>query len=225
MDTLQKKVEENLAKNPFLPVYHAVADAIRDEIASCHIPAGAHLREVETAKEAGVSRTTVRRAFDILLLEGTLIVRYPNGVEAAGMERTDYTESAELRQMLDSFAARLAALRRTDEELREMENAIADLAKAKNIDAMTRADISFHTAVYRASRNSRISTIAEKNHLEFTHAKYMSAKGVVPIRERIVAEHTQILEAIRSGDAQEAFTRALLHAGILFDPQLTRDIF
>ncbi len=225
MHLLKGKVEKALKENPFQPVYKAVADAVRDEIASCRIPAGTHLREIETAKAAGVSRTTVRRAFDILLLEGSVIIRYPNGVEAAGMERTAYTESAELRQMLDSFAAKLAALRRNEDDLHKMRRAIKDLVAAEDIDGMTRADIAFHSAVYAASRNGKIEEIAKKNHLEFTHVKYMSAKGVVPIRERIVAEHSKIYEAIAAGDAQEASTQALLHAGILFDPQLTRDIF
>ena len=225
MKNLAAKVARILDKDPFMPVYMAVVCALRDEISSCRIPAGTHLKEVETAKAAEVSRTTVRRAFDVLVLEGTVVRHYPQGIEVAGMVKSSYAEAAELRQMVDSFAGRLAAVRRSEKELKTMAEAIETLRKSEIIDDMTEADIAFHKAIYRAAGNSRIEEIAAKYDLDFTHAKYMSAKGVIPIRDRIVAEHDEIYQAIRNKDSQKAFVASLLHAGILFDPQLIGEAF
>ena len=222
---LSGKVKSILEDNPFTPVYMAVVSALRDEISSCRIPAGTHLKEVETARAAEVSRTTIRRAFDVLILEGTVIRHYPQGVEVAGMVASSYKESAELRQMIDSFAGRMAAVRRSSADLKAMADSIEKLRGGTDIDEMTQADIAFHNAVYRAAGNSKIIEIVEKNGLEFTHAKYMSAKGVMPIRERIVSEHEQIYKAIKDRDSQKAFVSSLMHAGILFDPQLMGEAF
>ena len=225
LKNLENKVNNILDRDPFTPVYMAVVLALRDEISSCRIPAGTHLKEIETAKAAGVSRTTVRRAFDILILEGTVIRRYPQGVEVARMVASSYAETAELRQMVDSFAGRMAAVRRSDADLKAMEESIRALKEGNNIETLTQADISFHKAIYRAAGNKKVEEIVAKYDLDFTHAKYLSAQGVLPIRDRIVAEHTEIFKAIREQDSQKAFSKSLMHAGILFDPRLMSEAF
>ncbi len=225
MRNIAPQVNAMLREDPFLPVYMAVAKVIKSEIGSCRIPAGTHLKEVETAKDAGVSRTTVRRAFDILILEGLVIRHYPQGIEVGEMVPRTYAETAELRQMIDSFAGRMAAIRRTQADLDRMAEQVEALKRARTIDALTKADIAFHEAVYRAAGNRRVLEITEKYELDLTHAKYMSAEGVVPIRARIVAEHSQILRAIREQAPQKAFEASLRHAEILFDPLLMGSAF
>lgn len=225
MEDLSKAVQDQLDQNPFLPVYMAVVSVLYDEIRSCRLPAGTHLKENELAAACGVSRTTVRRAIDAMILEGRVIRHRPQGVEVAPMMAQDYSDTAELRQMLDSFSARLAALRRADQDLEAMQTAIVSLRTAHTTDELAAADIAFHDAIYRCTGNNMFRRIASNFNLDITHSKYLSVRAIVSIRSRIIEEHTQIFQAVADKNPDKAFQAALKHATILFDPLLLAEAF
>lgn len=71
------------------------------------------LKEAQVAQQFGVSRTTVRRAFESLLAEDWLVHNGKQGVKVTPLSMKQYKEMIELRACLDSFAARMAAVRRS----------------------------------------------------------------------------------------------------------------
>lgn len=225
MEDLSKAVQAQLDQNPFLPVYMAVVSVVYDQIRSCRLPAGTHLKEKELADACGVSRTTVRRAIDAMILDGRVIRHRPQGVEVAPMMAKDYSDTAELRQMLDSFSARLAALRRTNQDLEAMQTAIVNLRVAHSTDELAGADIAFHNAIYRCTGNDMFRRIARNFNLDITHSKYLSVHAIVPIRGRVIEEHNAIFQAVADKNPDKAFQAALKHATILFDPLLIAEAF
>lgn len=225
MRDLSQKVSQLLRDDPFLPVYTVVANVLHDEIGSCRILPGEHLREIDTAEKMGVSRTTVRRAFEVLELEGRVVRRQASGVEVAPMMEKKYREIAELRVMLDSHAARLAAIRRSESDLACMRACIVRLKCSADADSATHADIDFHQCIYRATGNESLLQIVQEFDLDITHLKYLSVQAVLTIRPRIIAEHAAICRAIQDQDPKRAFQTSVRHANILFDPILLAQAF
>ena len=214
-------IESELHRNPFLAVYSVVADFIRDEISCNHLHPGEHLKEIETAEKLGVSRSTVRKAFDLLVLEGVALRRRNGRVEISPMLRKSYREIVEIRCMLDANASRLAALRRTKEDLRKMKEFIDRLLE-DNIDLKTEADLDFHKAIYIAAENSYILRIYDELGVELIRSRYLSAPGIKDpaMIKRVHEEHTRIYEAIFLQDSQLAALEAEQHAKILLEPLL-----
>ena len=122
-----------------------------------------------------VSRSTVREALRVLESNGVVRSRPgdPNGPEVlpfssgalrkqmvrlARVDEVSLTELVSFRMILDGSATMLAARLRTPEQLAEMESAIEVMRAAIDVgyEEFSEADIAFHEAVARASRNSLI---------------------------------------------------------------------
>ena len=131
--------------------------------------------ERELVGQFEVSRSTVREALRVLESNGVVRSRPgdPNGPEVlpfssgalrkqmVRLARVDEVGLAELvsfRMILDGSATMLAARLRTPEQLAEMEAAIEVMRAAIDVgyEEFSEADIAFHEAVARASRNSLI---------------------------------------------------------------------
>ncbi|MDX1755542.1 MAG: FadR/GntR family transcriptional regulator [Marinobacter sp.] len=123
--------------------------------------------EAELSQALGVSRNTVREAVRVLVHVGMLETRqgdgtYVRATRDAGetmrrIERARLQDQLEVRQMLESEAAGLAASRRTPEELQAMSDALDRRAQAgDDIPARIEHDNDFHHAVVQASHNSAL---------------------------------------------------------------------
>lgn len=219
----EKRLLQLLDENPFIPIYSAVAQVLKDDIINCKLHPGERLKEINTAEQFNVNRSTIRKAFELLSLDGVVIRRHNRGVEIAPMLRSEYKEIAEIRTMLDSYAARLAATRRTSKDLQNMRMAIdmlAESATVPNMDAWSQSDTMFHKAVYDASHNSHILRIYGAFSLGIIRARYISAPGMISMINRIVQEHIEIYNAIANQDAFVAAHVAEKHTQILRDPSI-----
>lgn len=84
---------------------------IRDEIVAWHLLPGAELSEVDQASRLGVSRTPVREALGRLHGEGLAVVGKGRTLVVSGLSGADVVHLFELREALETQAARLAARR------------------------------------------------------------------------------------------------------------------
>jgi DNA-binding GntR family transcriptional regulator len=85
--------------------------ALREEIVRWELAPGAVLAEVELAERLQMSRTPVREALARLVADGLAVAVGGRGLEVAPMELDDVRELYEVRQALETQAARLAARR------------------------------------------------------------------------------------------------------------------
>lgn len=166
----------------------------------------------------GVSRNTVREAVRVLVHVGMLDTRqgdgtYVRATRDAGetlrrISRTRLADQLEVRIMLESEAAKLAAQRRTDDDLRSMSGALDARARAGDaLDDRILHDQSFHHAVVLASHNPALIELYDY----FSHGigetierTEMDADLPEPTQE----QHELLLAAIRRGDAARAGTLA-----------------
>lgn len=160
-----------------------VITQLRDAIASGEWPVGHRIPpESELASMLDVGRNTVREAVRALAHGGLLEVRQGDGTyvratsELSGALRTlcgpELREVLEVRRTLEVEAARLAAARRTDDDLArlraalaERDDAVAEVARhgarpgTDDLERAARADTDFHLAVVRCAGNGLLAEL------------------------------------------------------------------
>ncbi|MDT7843471.1 FadR/GntR family transcriptional regulator [Streptomyces justiciae] len=148
------------------PLVEQAAERLRAQIAAGHWAVGSKLPgETTLAKELGVGRSTVREALRALAGAGLVQPRQGAGVFVLATEPTDdwptrlrraaVTDVYEVRMAVEVQAARLAARRRTPEDVTAMELALAGrrAASLRDDGAFIDADIAFHATVVAAAHN------------------------------------------------------------------------
>jgi DNA-binding GntR family transcriptional regulator len=130
-----------------------VTGRLRREILSGELPSGAPLAEIPTAERLGVSRVPVREALLVLDQEG-LISFGPRGrARVRSLSPGDHVEIYHARLPLEKAAARLAAERRTEEDLIAMRANIAATRQARTLADVSSLDLDFHDLVFQAAHS------------------------------------------------------------------------
>lgn len=212
-------IEQKHDENPFIPLYTIVSEVLRDAISKCIVLPGERLKELEVAEIIGVSRSTVRRSFETLVMEGLALRRHSGGIEVAPMVKKSYLNITEIRAMLDSYSARLTAARRTKQDLAEMRKYI-DMLSDDNIEQSSVADNEFHWTIYVATGNSYILRVYEEFNVEIIRSRYLTASGIASMLKRVRKEHIEIYDAIERQDIEGAAKAAMEHTRILLEPEL-----
>ncbi|GAA2943474.1 MULTISPECIES: FadR/GntR family transcriptional regulator [Streptomyces] len=148
------------------PLVEQATERLREGIADGTWPVGAKLpAETALAASLGVGRSTVREALRALAGAGLVQPRQGAGVFviatqpkedwATQLRRAAVTDVYEVRMSIEVEAAHLAALRRTDEDVRALQDALAGRRAAGSADnaAFVDADIALHAAVVAAAHN------------------------------------------------------------------------
>ncbi|WP_040280823.1 FadR/GntR family transcriptional regulator [Psychroserpens damuponensis] len=170
---------EILAKLDSLDMQNAIISNIRDLINDKNLEPGDKLPSERTLSEKfGVTRSNVRDAIQKLefygLLEsipqsGTFVANIGvialNGMieDIIRLESPDFKSLVETRILLELKTVRLAALRRTDEDLEKIKIALnAYEAKVLEGKDAVQEDLLFHLAIAKASGNSSMNTFMLK---------------------------------------------------------------
>ncbi|MBW2094364.1 MAG: GntR family transcriptional regulator [Deltaproteobacteria bacterium] len=136
-----------------------VYDTLKHAVVSGDMAPGTRMVESRLAGALGISRTPVREAFHKLEREH-LVRRSPaGGFFVVGLTRADVEETFGIRSILESYAARLAALKHEKKELEPLEEKIREyqghLDKGR-LDALPKINTEFHDLLYALSRSPRL---------------------------------------------------------------------
>lgn len=191
-----------------------VIASLRGQITSGEWPVGARIpTEPELVEQLGVARNTIREAVRALAHNGLLDIRQGSGTyvvatsELAGVMHRRFADAdprhiAELRSTLESGAAELAALRRTERDLRQLDALLVrrDEAWASgDAEAFVTADASLHMAVVAASHND-VMTAMYADLGEVLREWLRDDVGEELTPDSLV-DHAPLVDAIRAGDA------------------------
>ncbi|MFJ6163928.1 FadR/GntR family transcriptional regulator [Micromonospora orduensis] len=202
-------------------------EQLRSRILGGEWPVGGRIpTEPQLVAALGVGRNTVREAVRALVHAGVLECRQGSGtyvvstdelapVVARRLGDDRMTEVIEVRRAFEVEAARLAALRRTPQDLAALDAALADREAAWHagrVDAFVEADAALHTAVVAAAHNTMLAELYASVGAAL-RSTVAQAMGDALTPERYV-DHARLVEAIRAGEPG----RAAIEAGAFLEP-------
>jgi DNA-binding GntR family transcriptional regulator len=192
----------------------AAARILREAILSGELPPGQVLGEELLGKQLGISRTPVREALVLLQLDG--LVELPANRRAVVRTFTaeDLHEMHSLRAVLEGHAARSAVGRLTPRDFSALERSCeryASLAaRDDELPQLVEENLAFHDTIVRAAGSERLAQmIRSTTALPIIYRSYMTYSR--ENRERALADHRGILEALRDEDAALAEKRMKDH--------------
>lgn len=188
--------------------------------------------EAQICAAASVSRTVVREAIASLKAEGLIETRQGSGAFVrlpppapsgaalpAPEDAQDIVRLIEFRLAVETEMAHHAAMRRTDDDLAQMQLAAERFSTEvrEGRDAVA-ADFSFHHAVARASHNryfvAQLEQLGDlaipRQRISGQLRQFVADNGQIQQNDR---EHHAILAAIRARDSQQAAAVMRFHLG------------
>lgn len=191
--------------------------AIREGIVRGTFAQGSHITAQGLATLSGLSRTPVREAMRRLHAEGLIRIIPNRGAFVAHWDKTEIENIYDLRVLLEGFAAELAALRVTPEQLVEL-RAFADEMQGlvtepePSREAIAEVNDRFHKAVLKASGNERLqellNAIVEISLVLSTFRHYRPEE-----LRRSANQHSELVSALEMRDP--AWARSVMAAHIL----------
>ncbi|GGS39416.1 FadR/GntR family transcriptional regulator [Actinokineospora fastidiosa] len=196
-----------------------VIEQMRSAIATAEWKVGERIpTEPELVTALGVGRNTVREAVRALAHAGLLEVRQGDGTfvratsEFSGALRrlvgSELREVLQVRRILEVEGARLAAVNRTEEELRELTEVLS--AREKSMEARDYTvgvdkDAEFHGAVMRCSHNTLLTELYQ-GLTEVVRASVATTVREAPHKANV--DHRGLLRAITERDPDRAAAEA-----------------
>ena len=189
-----------------------------------------------------VGRTPIREAIRTLTLLGVLEVRQGHGVFIkeinvdhfmkniqesmefmVGLGKKVFPEILEVRRVLESHSAHLAAENATEADLRMLEMAFQELPRIhqeykqnpneENEERCIEADYNFHKALAHCSHNSMLLVIITsiRSFVHQTSRKLLSLTDLLEVAEDFIFQHKKIMEAVKARQPKRASQAMALH--------------
>jgi DNA-binding GntR family transcriptional regulator len=141
----QPKSDQNSGQDIYTQIIH--------DIRLGNLLPGDRLTETDLAERFKISRTPVREAIRRLEAHG-LVVHIPRlGATIRTLDRSEVSELYEMRAVLESTAARLAARAASPPELAEIIALQNDMLDTSDTDTLYHLNQLFHAAILDAARN------------------------------------------------------------------------
>lgn len=190
-----------------------VKDRILTWILQGDLEPGSRIVETRVARELGTSQAPVREALRALASLGFVDTQPYRGSWVRQPSKAELTEAIEVRAELEALSGRLAALRRTDQCVADLEEHLAGMMEAADRgDAHDHAvnNTAFHEAVIDAAQNRTLKRLWSM--LEPFSRTYVTASAPGMDLHWLGSRHIGILEAIRDQDPDAAAEIMRAHA-------------
>ena len=178
---------------------------IRERIVSLDMPPGSVVNESRLRQELKIGRTPIREALQRLARENLVRSVPHRGTFVTDVNITDLARITEVRVVLESHAARLAAERLSIADRDSFAQFLERLEEGPSLDQrqLMRLDQQIHREIYRAARNPFLESTLERYFNLSLRLWYLVLDRQVGLREA-VEEHAQLLRAILAGDGPAA---------------------
>lgn len=202
-----------------------VTDDLRDAIVSHELEPGRRLAEDDLAAQMGVSRGPVREALMRLEREGLVFIERHKGARIASWNKHDLEEIYSLRSVLEELALEWACRNATSADIAAMEEIMRHYRslseKQRTPKEVSRIDLDFHTALFKAAHHDRLfrawEILRSQIHafLVYTWSKDdLVNKNYMPSWE---SDHVRILDVVRSKKLGSARKEIQNHVAKGFD--------
>lgn len=210
------------------PLTEAAIEQVRQLIATGQLQPGQRLPpEAELAELLGTGKSTVREAVRALATARVLDVKRGDGTfvtslrpelllagigAAADLMQDRFTlELVQVRRILEPAATAMAATLITDDVIAQLEICLHLMSDASSQDELVQHDEQFHRLVIDAAGNATLASMLAGVSSRTTRGR--AWRGVIEAgaTERTIAEHAEILSALRARDPRLAEAAALMH--------------
>lgn len=165
------------------------------------LPQNKRLVEERLAGELGTSRTPVREAIQKLEKEGLIYKLSRGGYAVSAIKERDIEEILGIRGILEGYAAYLATMRVTDDEIKSLEETVNKeeqcLKRRGSPEECISLNAEFHDRLYRAAQSDRLYTII--NDLRDYFYRYRVIIGKYQgTAELFMKDHREMIALIKS---------------------------
>ncbi|MBT2604708.1 FadR family transcriptional regulator [Bacillus sp. ISL-53] len=213
-------------------IYEEVSDELYEMIRSGSLKPGEQLDSIQQlAENFQVGRPAIREALSALSSMGLIEIKQGEGTfvktfdpaimnhplsAALLMDQDNIKHLLEVRKILESGTAEVAAKMRTEENLIELKESLFNMEKVSDDEELSdKADIAFHVAVANASQNELLITLM--NHVsELMTEKMGDIRRIALYSEemtlkQLYQQHVRIHDAIVAQDEDGARSAMLFH--------------
>ncbi|ARK30264.1 FadR/GntR family transcriptional regulator [Halalkalibacter krulwichiae] len=213
-------------------IYEIVAERITEMIKNGEVSPGERLASVQQlAEDFNVGRSAIREALSALKAvglveikqgEGTFVKKINHDIAAnvipsvAFMKQEDVRQLFEIRKIVETGAASLAALNHTEEDLQQIENIIDEMKRAVGDGELgEKADVDFHMAIVRSTKNEMLlkllETVSDTMQVAMREARKLFLYTESDQMQKLYKDHLEIFEAIKSKDSKKAYDAMMKH--------------
>jgi DNA-binding GntR family transcriptional regulator len=204
-----------------------VYSVLREKILSRELVPGTVLTIRQVASLLGVSPTPVRDALRRLQADALVRERGRLGAEVVGLSAQDIIDLFGARTALETYAARIAAAKRSPLLLERMRTLAAHFPETFEGDHYTdyerfaALDAEFHYLIIGAAENARLTQLYGALHVHI-HLSRIYQREVEQRAEANHREHVAIVAALAAGDGEEMARAVTTHIDNVRDHILNR---
>jgi DNA-binding GntR family transcriptional regulator len=181
-------------------------ESLREMIISLELEPGATLVRSEIANRFGVSQTPVRDAMQLLQQEGLVDIFPQAATQVSKIDLESAARAHFLRRAVETEMVRTLATAPDPELIARMRALLEQhvrFAAARDVEGFSRADQAFHQELYLATGQQELHQLvrSRSGHIDRLRRLHVPTKGKV---QRIIADHTALVEAIAAGSPERA---------------------
>ena len=196
-------VEHRIARSA---LYEEVAERLRTAIFAHELAPGSWVDEQSLADRFGISRTPMREALKVLASEGLVVLKPRRGCYVTELSDKDLDQIFPVMALLEGRAAFEATQNADARDIGTLERIHAELerhAAKGDANRFFETNDAFHTALQDIADNRWLKQLIEdaRKVIKLTRRQSLEAEGRI---DRSLAEHRQVMKAIKSGDPNHA---------------------
>jgi DNA-binding GntR family transcriptional regulator len=198
---------------PRAALHEQVAHRLRQMLVENRIAPGAKLNERELSEVLNISRTPLREAIKMLAAEGLVALLTNRGAIAVKLTESDVRNTFEVMAGLESQSGELAALRITDDELKEIKALHYDMLAAytrQDLPTYYRLNANIHSAINVAAKNPVLTATYKQVNARLQALRFRSNQDGDKWKAA-VREHEQMVSALEARDPVAMRTVLMSH--------------
>ncbi|MDQ3156813.1 MAG: GntR family transcriptional regulator [Actinomycetota bacterium] len=173
---------------------------LREMIISGQLGASEPLRQRELAARFGVSQTPVREALRRLESEGLVVNDPHRGASVTESRRGIVEDNAQIRAVLEPLGARLASRAITTEQVKVLSRLNGEMAALDDGDQRYGGlNREFHFTIYESAASPMLLSM-----MRLLWQAMPAGPVVTRSHRESVLQHGELIDALRSGDAERA---------------------
>jgi DNA-binding GntR family transcriptional regulator len=216
---MAQKLPERLA------LHELARDRLRSLIVRGDLAPGVALQETQLSEQLGISRTPLREALKLLAAEGLLELRSNRSAQIAPLRQNEIDEIFEVISAIEGIAARLAASRITNQELKrltQLQERMETHHDNGKLEEYFKINQEIHGFIIACAKNGVLQSTHDTLLARAERARYFALSSRTRWDDS-VREHRQILKALKARDAEaasQALAQHVLRTGRAVSEQL-----